>query len=300
MRLFLWLLACAMGVGSAGAQQIAFTFDDLPSHGPLPPGVARLEIADSILATLKKDKMPPTYGFVNGRLVEKEPGTEAVLKAWRDAGQPLGSHSWSHPNLEDITAAEFDADIEKDESMLKTLMAGQDWHWFRYPYLHEGETVEKRREVRAWLFAHDYKIAQVTMSFGDYLWNEPYARCKVKHDDAAIARLHDSYLAAADQSLGRYRAMSKAVYGRDIPYVLLMHIGAFDARMLPELLALYRSRGVSFVSLPEAEKDPAYKDDPDLGMKGGGALLEQMMVKKQLPFPANSSSFGKELDAMCR
>ena len=35
-------------------------------------------------------------------------------------------------------------------------------------------------------------------------------------------------------------------------------------------------------------------------MKGGGALLEQMMVKKQLPFPVNSSNFGKELDAMCR
>ena len=137
--------------------------------------------------------------------------------------------------------------------MLKKLMPGQDWHWFRYPYLHEGETVEKRREVRAWLSAHDYKIAQVTMSFGDYLWNEPYARCMVKHDDAAIAQLHDSYLAAADESLSRYRAMSKAVYGRDIPYVLLMHIGAFDARMLPELLALYRSRGVNFVSLPEAE-----------------------------------------------
>ena len=74
MRLSLWLLVCAIGVGSARAQQIAFTFDDLPSHGPLPPGVTRLQIADSILATLKKDKMPPTYGFINGKLVEKGAG----------------------------------------------------------------------------------------------------------------------------------------------------------------------------------------------------------------------------------
>jgi peptidoglycan/xylan/chitin deacetylase (PgdA/CDA1 family) len=241
--------------------------------------------------------MPPTYGFVNGKLLEDTPSTEAVLKAWRDAGQPLGNHSWSHPNLGAITSAEFEADIEKDEPLLKKLMPGGDWRWFRYPYLNEGDTLEKRREVRAWLFAHDYKIAQVTMSFGDYLWNEPYARCMVKHDDASIKWLHDSYLAAADQSLTAYRAMSKAVYERDIPYVLLMHIGAFDARMLPELLALYRSRGVSFVSLPDAEKDPAYKDDPDIA--GGGALLEQMMTKRKLPFPANSKP-TKELAAICR
>jgi hypothetical protein len=30
--------------------------------------------------------------------------------------------------------------------------------------------------------------------------------------------------------------MSEQLYNRDIPYVLLMHIGAFDARMLPRLL----------------------------------------------------------------
>ena len=57
--------------------------------------------------------------------------------------------------------------------------------------------------------------------------------------------------------------LSKALYGRDIPYVLLMHIGAFDARMLPRLLALYREEGFRFTTLPEAERDPAYAADVD-------------------------------------
>lgn len=43
--------------------------------------------------------------------------------------------------------------------------------------------------------------------------------------------------------------------------MLLMHIGAFDARMMPRLLALYRHRGVRFVPLAEAERDPAYASD---------------------------------------
>jgi len=40
--------------------------------------------------------------------------------------------------------------------------------------------------------------------------------------------------------------------------------------MLPELLAMYRSRGVHFIGLPEALADPAYRDDPDIGDAGGG------------------------------
>ena len=157
---------------------------------------------------------------------------------------------------------------------------------------------KRRRAVRSWLAAHGYKVAQVNMDFEDYLWNDPYARCSAKHDGAAIAKLHDSYLATADQYLGVFRQL-QMVYGRDVKYVLLMHIGAFDAKMLPDLLALYRKRGFSFISLPEAANDPAYQDDPDRASTTGGALLEQMMEAKKLKFPPNSKPY-KELDGMCR
>ena len=81
------------------------------------------------------------------------------------------------------------------------------------------------------------------MSFADYSWNAPYARCLAKGDQAAIAGLERSYLAAAERAITASRAASKTIYGRDIPYVLLMHAGAFDARMAPRLLALYRPDG---------------------------------------------------------
>jgi hypothetical protein len=137
------------------------------------------------------------------------------------------------------------------------------------------------------------------MDFEDYLWNEPYARCMAMHDEATIAKLHDSYLAVADQYYGVFRELSHLVYGRDVKYVLLMHVGAFDARMLPELLKLYRGKGVKFISLPNAMSDSAYRDDPDIGEPSGGAFLELMMQKNKLKFPANSKPY-KELEAMCR
>jgi peptidoglycan/xylan/chitin deacetylase (PgdA/CDA1 family) len=283
----------------AHGQQMAITFDDLPAHGEKPAGTTRLDIVQSILATLSQQQMPPTYGFINGKRPEEDASSPAVLRAWRAAGQPLGNHTWAHGDFDDETPEQFEATVAKIEPLLKQLMGHEDWHWFRYPYLHEGDTVSKRRAVRAWLAAHGYKIAEVSMDFEDYLWNAPYARCMDKHDDAAIGRLHDSYLSVADRYYGVFRQLSQILYGRDVKYVLLMHVGAFDAKMLPELLAMYRSKGVRFISLRSAFADPAYRDDPDIGEPTGGAFLELMMQKKQLKFPENSKPY-KELDAMCR
>src|ERR1700743_3024236 len=153
------------------SQQVAFTFDDLPAHGDLPPGETRLEVAESILRTLHDQHMPEVYGLINAERLEKSPNDVAVLKAWRAAGNPLGSHTYSTPSLNDLTPAQFDADIARNEPVLSKLMTGKDWHWFRYPFLLEGDTPEKRHEVRAYLQQNGYKIAQVSMDFEDYLWN---------------------------------------------------------------------------------------------------------------------------------
>ncbi len=288
-----------LAAGLASGQQMAVTVDDLPVHGPLPAGMTRLQIAQSMLATLRRQKMPPVYGFINAERVEEDPSTLNVLREWRSARQPLGNHTWAHLDLNKESPEGFAVEVSRNEPLLQSLMGKEDWHWLRYPFLHEGDTLEKRRAVRAWAFAHQYKIAQVSMDFEDYLWNAPYARCVAKHDEAAIQKLHASYLAVADQYYGVFRELSQLVYGRDVKYVLLMHVGAFDARMLPELLALYRAKGVKFISLPDAMSDPAYQDDPDIGEPNGGTFLELMMQKKKLQFPPNTKPY-KELEAMCQ
>ena len=270
-----------------------------PPTTRFPPGVSRLQVAQSILDTLKRQKLPPVYGFVNGIRTEEAPTSAAVLQAWRDAGQPLANHTWSHPDLEKITTAEFEADIEKNEPLLKQYMPDQDWHWLRYPFLHEGQTLEKHRAIRSWLKTHNYKVAEVSMDFEDYLWNAPYARCLAKGDDDAVQQLHDTYLATAESYIGTYRTLSQNLYQRDIAYVLLLHIGAFDAHMLPELLDLYRKHGFTFISLPEAEQDTAYAEDPDFAYPGGGGITEQLTAKRGLKFPKNQKPY-KLLDGLCR
>jgi peptidoglycan/xylan/chitin deacetylase (PgdA/CDA1 family) len=283
---------------AAPVPRIAFTFDDLPAHSALPAGETRLDIATKIIAALRDAHMPPIYGFVNGLSVEKQPADVAVLQAWRAAGYPLGNHAWSHMNANQNSLEDFEADITRNEPLLSGLMKNEDWHWFRFPYLAEGDTPEKKAAIRAFLLQHGYRVAGVTMSFGDYQWNEPYARCKAKGDSNAIASLESSYLQAAEDSIGYYRQLSQTLYGRDIPYVLLMHIGAFDAEMLPKLLDLYRAKGFQFVTLDEAERDDFYREDTDLRLPPGPDMLEGVAAERHAPIPHHYPA--PALDSVCR
>lgn len=283
-------------------QQLAITFDDLPAHGAHPPAISRIQIIQSILATLESEKLPPTYGFVNGVRTKEVPETLDVLHAWRAAGQPLANHTWSHLDFDETDSSHFIADIKANQPLLRSLMpaSSDDWHWFRYPYLHEGDTLKKHRAVRSWLKANHYQVAEVTMDFEDYLWNEPYTRCTIKNDTNALRQLHETYLSSADQFIAYYRALSKTVYGRDVPLILLMHVGAFDAHMLPELLALYRARGFTFVTLPQAAADPIYAEDSDIAYKNGDTLTEQLAFRRGSPRPHHPGWPVTLLEALCR
>ena len=285
---------------STPAPKIAFTFDDLPEHGPLPPGETRLQVITKIVSALHAADMPPIYGFVNGIWLDKHPDEIVVLQAWHDAGNPLGNHTWSHMNLSQNTLEKWEADTTRNEPLLNSLMKkNEDWHWLRFPFLAEGDTQQKKAGARAFLAQHGYKAAGVTMSFGDYMWNEPYARCMAKNDQGAVEELKSSYLAAAADDARFRRELAQRVFGHDIPYVLLMHVGALDAEMLPQLLEQYRAEGFEFITLQRAESDPFYRNDIDLTLPVSADMLEQVAGERGIPFPPRAAP-AVNLDRICR
>ena len=294
--------ACCLFAHAARAQQpqLAITFDDLPAHGKLPPGEPRPEVVRSILSTLKQENLPPVYGFVNGFRIARFPYQVHILQAWHAAGQPLGNHTWSHPHLDKLSAEHYEANIARNEPALRSVEPDSEHaHWFRFPFLEEGNTLAKRDTVRQWLAAHNYRIAEISIDFQDYNWNEPYARCAARHDTAAIAHLHDTYLAAAAQSVTAFRSLSHTLYGRDVRYILLMHVGAFDAHMLPELIAQFRAEGFTFATLEDASADEAYRFDPHMITPGGSTFLEQVAGARKVNVP-DLPDDSAELDKMCR
>lgn len=280
--------------------RIAITVDDLPWHSDLPPGVTRQQVAKSIIKSLKDADAPKVYGFINAQYLDTDPLLSEVYTDWRAAGFPLGNHTWSHANLNDLSVDAYVEEITKNETALVKYSKGMDWHWFRFPYLVEGKEADKRNAVRAELAKRGYHIAAVTMSFADYAWNPPYARCMAKQDVDAIKLLERNYLIVAADAIEQSHVMSRALYGRDIPYVLLMHIGAFDAHMFPKLLAMYKAKKVKLITLDEAEKDPVYASDFNPSLPAEPSGLDARMWARKMAVPGSDPGLTSMLNTICK
>ena len=300
------LLAVAMSGADANAAQapsaaafdIAITVDDLPAHGGLTPGMTRVQIARAFVAALKAHKVPEAYGFVNAIHLAREPASEQVLKEWRAAGFPLGNHTYSHKGVNEGTVEVFEGDIVADEPILRKYSAAADWHYLRFPYLSAGDAAHHDL-VNEWLKEHGYRIADASSGFDDWAYTEPYNRCLGKGDTASIAKLKARYQARVDANIGRMKALSQVVYGRLIPQVLVIHIGGFSAVMLPDTLDRLDAGGAHYVTLAEAQRDPAYAEtDP---RAGDGTVMERTAREKDIDIsklPGGSDFSG--LDEMCR
>ncbi|MFL6737495.1 MAG: polysaccharide deacetylase family protein [Sphingomonas sp.] len=289
------LVLCAAAPSKKPEPQIAITIDDLPVHAPYPPGVTPLEANRQMIAALKAARVPVT-GFVNAANV-KDFDTMEALREWRAAGFVLGNHTWSHPHLSELSLDEFEADLAKDEPLLKKLGGTSDWRWFRYPFLDEGKDAAQRVAARQVLAKRGYRVADVTTGFSDWAWTPAYARCTTKHDPAGLAELERLYLAAVKESIVDDRETSRLLYGRDIPYVLLMHVSAMSAHMMQKVLLIYRGAGYRFIPLADAERDPVYLAYTNLRLPPPptrGEAAKERGVK--LPAPP---SFSAKLDAIC-
>ena len=299
-------LLAAVFVSAAGAAaprlKVALTFDDLPLNGILPADVKESDIARDTIKVLKKYRIPPSYGFINADKLERNPDGAKALRIWVDGGHPLANHTYTHLDLTKNSAEDFQREILRNEPVLELLMAPDakggvgkhDWRWLRYPYLHEGETLEKRRAVRAFLAGNGYRVAQTTMDFEDYLWNSAHARCVQKKDAESIAWLRESYRKAAREFIRLDITNSRAVFGRDIHHVMLLHLGSFSSHILPDLFQILDEEGFDIVTLEEAQKDPAYDYDPDVAAPRGGTLVELAMEAKKTPWPPNQPSKPRE------
>lgn len=203
----------AVAARAAEPFDIAITVDDLPAHGPLPPGTTRLAIAASYLATLKAHHVPEAFGFVNAAKLKDNPDGGAVLDAWRKAGYPLGNHAYTHMNLGRAPSLEaWQADVIAGEPEVAARMQGLDWHYFRFPNLSAGG--DRAQDALAFLRARGYRVADVSVAFGDWDYTDAYARCVARQDHAAIDAMKRHYYRRVERGIAAMKAQSIQVFGR--------------------------------------------------------------------------------------
>jgi peptidoglycan/xylan/chitin deacetylase (PgdA/CDA1 family) len=187
-----------------------------------------------------------------------------------------------------VSARAYLANIEELDRLLATLAPVSPLvakrRVFRYPFLEEGNTLGKRNAVRRYLKEHGYRIAEVTIDYNDWAWNDAYIRCSTRHDEASIGWLKAHVVDNAERHLRESRNVARLLFSRDIAHILLIHMGAFDAVTLDPILKDLRAQGVTFVTLDQALEDPVYRINPNLAFKGGETLLEQIAEVRKIDY----------------
>jgi peptidoglycan-N-acetylglucosamine deacetylase len=288
--------------GPPEAIHVAVTVDDLPVHGRTPPGVDRLALTERLLAAFAAHTLPAVHGFVNGKHVDEDPATEAVLRRWVAAGHELGNHSWSHPSLNATALDAYLADVRKGEDIIARVAPHQTWKVFRYPFLQQGDTVEKRDGVRRFLTDAGYVVADATIDADDWAYNPPFVRCAERGDQAALAALRRSFVDGHVEELRRVRAVTRTLAGRDVPQVLLLHAGAADADAIDALLTAFEAEGARWIGLRAALADPFYAPATHAPVPFGSALPYIVAREGGLKMdpPVWARGLEAQLHAVCR
>jgi peptidoglycan/xylan/chitin deacetylase (PgdA/CDA1 family) len=289
------------GRESLEGMEIAITVDDLPAHGEIPADMNRRDIGKGVLRALESIRTPPVYGFSNAEQLTWAPESFEVLKDWLQSGHLLGNHTFSHVNLARSTADDFIADIIAMDRLLTFLSPmGSPHKVFRYPYLNEGDTLEKHDRVRNFLENNAYHVAQITIHYDDWAWNNAYVRCHALKDKAKMQWLQQHVVAAARTEVRQAQKAAELVAGRDVRHILLVHLTAFNALTLTEVLSALQADGVRFIDLSRAMNDPIYRLNAGPSLSAGPTFLKQLIDTKNLPYPTGPKYPLEQIETMCK
>jgi len=281
-----WLGSAAMLLlvvvpGFAQQRQVAITIDDLPrggDGGSYDPATLQA-MTRKLLAPFREQKIPVT-GFVNaGRGAVPARELRAVLDLWLDAGADIGNHSFSHPDLNSVPLAAYEADVLKGEPALRAALEprGKQLLYYRHPFLHLGTTAADKKGLQDFLDAQGYRVAPVTFDTSDYLYAALYQQPRYRE------RARAEFIPYMESVVAFFEQRAVEVLGREFPQILLIHANQLNADTMPQLLAMFRRRGYRFVSLDEALRDAAYQSSENYIGRGGFSWIHRWSQAKGMP-----------------
>jgi peptidoglycan-N-acetylglucosamine deacetylase len=232
--------------------------------------------------------------FVCGMRVDDANGTKLVT-AWDQAGHLICNHTYSHRSLNSASTsyADFAFDFLKNEKIIapyhnRTAL-------FRYPFLKEGDTADKRDRFRALLKERGYRVGHVTIDASDWYVSQRFVDRLASQPKAPVAAYRDYLIKHLLDRAAFYRQLALDVLQRDIRHTLLMHFNPLNALVLPEVMSAFESAGWQWIDASLAFQDEAFRLQPKT-LPAGESLVwalasETGRFKDRLRYPGEDDVY---------
>ncbi|KQX67193.1 polysaccharide deacetylase [Paenibacillus sp. Root444D2] len=109
----------AIFTGDPAIKELYLTFDNGYEQG----------YTGKILDVLKEKQVPAIF-FVTGHYIKTEP---ELLKRMAQEGHLIGNHSWSHPNMSQISAERIQKELNQVKDEVSTLTGQKEMRYLRAP-----------------------------------------------------------------------------------------------------------------------------------------------------------------------
>lgn len=272
---------------------IAFTFDDgstkdMPLH-------KLKEWNQRILDALNKHKISAVF-FATGSRLQGDKG-KYVLSSWNNAGHKIANHTFTHPcfNNEKTTLDSFKHEFQKNDTFISTY--SNYYKSFRYPFLKEGNTVEKRDGFRKFLKENNYKTGHVTVDASDWYINSRLIKRIKENQKSDISEFKKFYIEHLYDRALYYDSLAFRITGRRICHTLLLHHNLTSALFLDDLIQHFKKKGWEITDADKAFTDEIYKIEP-ANIPAGESLIwalarQSGQFENILRYPAEDSRYEK-------
>lgn len=281
------------------ATEISFTMDDPEvTESPL---FSVTERNDKILKAFDSHKIKGAL-FVCGVRIDNSQGKD-LLQAWDSKGHLIGNHSYSHLyyHSKKLSIEDYRNDFLKVEPLISSLK--NFTKLYRFPFLKEGDTQEKRDAMRKALSEHGYGQGYVTIDASDW-YVDSRLRDRLKlNPKADLTPYRDFYLTHMWNRAVFYNDLSKKVFGHDIKHTILIHHSLLNAFFLNDLMDMFKQKDWKLISVQEAYKDTIFKLAPQIIPAGESIVWasakESGKFENILRYPGEDGEYEKaEMDKL--
>ncbi len=246
---YLLLLVLSLVSLNLTAKELAITFDDSPRFAKgYFDGPTR---AKKLIKNLKDHHVKQVAFFSVSKRIDAE--GEKRLQAYNEAGHIIANHTHSHPDFNKITLQQYLDDFSQADFYLSQYTNFRKL--FRYPYLREGDTIEKRDGMRKALKDKGYTNAYITLNNYDWYIESLFQKAINQGVEIDLKRMSRFYVDVLVESIEYYDQMAITHLGRSPKHVLLLHEMDISALFIGDLVIELRSQGWEIITPEQAYED---------------------------------------------